>query len=124
MQLTGGVHSSTPTTLLSIAKITNMDPTRTIWVDIGCGAPILSLQGSFFNLETYCIDYPSVIDEVLNLIELMPSDYKNLMKRLRIHGGDIFKMKMESFPPSFSKVTHVTILIGIPDGNLLKFSQT
>lgn len=99
-----------------------MDPNRTIWLDIGCGAPIFLLQGSFFNCRSYGIDYPSVIDAVMQTLEQMNQDAFNLVKKkMSIAGCSVFDLTMKTFPAGLEDVTHVTIMIGLPHGAILLF---
>jgi hypothetical protein len=114
--LIGGVHNATTATMLAIAKFTKMDPNRTIWADMGCGAPTFALQGSIFNKETYCLDLPLVIDEVLRIFDTMRDI--GMMRRLYIRGIDILRMNINQFPDSAKSMTHITLLIGVEEGNM------
>ena len=96
-----------------------MNSQSSVWLDVGCGAPTIALQGSCFNKATYALDLPPTINIINEILNEASSLAKNLMKRIALIGVDVLKINMENLPADIIHVTHVTILIGIPKGEVI-----
>ncbi len=86
----GFVHNATASTALSMAQKMEMDPSKSIWGDFGCGAPIFAIQGGVFAKQTLCVDLPTVINQVLRIMQEIPEGSKGLVEGMSIHAGDFF----------------------------------
>ncbi len=85
--LPGFVHNATPATALAMAQKMTMNPSVSIWGDFGSGAPTFAIQGGVFAKQTLCVDLPSVINQVLAILQEMPPESKGLVDGMFIHAG-------------------------------------
>jgi hypothetical protein len=109
--------NATAGTCLQMANQLNMDPSRTIWSDFGCGGLCFGIQGSLFNLQTWCLDLPGIMQFITQHVALMSETDKTMVMPLNLVAGDIGELRLEQYGEGFSLTTHLTIFIGIHEGS-------
>ena len=115
--LPGGVHSSTTQTVLTMVEKLHMTNSESCWIDIGCGAPLMALQGSLFNKLTLALDLPPVMRTVFQILQLMPPEQRVLANSIFLQEGDILLLDRDSIPTDIANsVTHITNFIGTDEG--------
>lgn len=115
--LPGGVHSVTTQTVLTMVEKLQMNVDESCWIDVGCGVPLMALQGSLFNRITLALDLPPVMRVILQILHHMPSEHKALASSIYLQEGDILHLKKHDLPVEVAEnVTHVTNFIGTDEG--------
>lgn len=115
--LPGGVHSATTQTVLTMVEKLQMNSEDSCWIDIGCGAPLMALQGSIFNKITLALDLAPVMRVILQILSHMPFEQKALANSIYLQEGDILHLKKSDLPLEVAEnVTHVTNFIGTDEG--------
>lgn len=85
--LPGGVHNCGVKTVMSMIDKLQLNPTKSILLECGSGAPILGLQASLFTKQTICLDLPTVMDIVFSTIHDMKKEEAALMKTIHLVAG-------------------------------------
>jgi hypothetical protein len=114
--LFGFVHNATAGTCIQMANELKMDPEKSIWTDFGSGGLCFGIQGSLFNLQTWCLDLPSVMEAIAENLNEVTEDQKRLVLPINYIAGDCLELDREDYPSDFFKTTHLTNFIGIVPG--------
>jgi len=85
--LIGGVHNSTTDTMLTLVNLLNFDPSKTVLLECGSGAPIFGLEASIFTKRTICLDLPSVMKTVYWILSFMSPDDKLFAQTINLISG-------------------------------------
>lgn len=84
--LPGGVHNCGEKTLIDMVKKLELNPSQSVLLECGSGAPILGLQASIFAKQTICIDIDDVMKTVYSIIETMTDD-SSFIKTIHLIAG-------------------------------------
>lgn len=85
--LPGGVHNCGEKTLIEMVKKLELDPSHSVLLECGSGAPILGLQASIFTKQTICIDLDDVMKTVYSILENMGEDSSSFMNTIHMIAG-------------------------------------
>jgi hypothetical protein len=120
----GFVHNATPGTCIGMANNLNMDPTTSIWTDFGSGGICFGIQGSIFNLQTWCLDLPATMKTIASNLAIIPDDEKRMVLPIHYLTGDCLDLDINDYPQDLSKTTHLTNFIGVVPGRSAHFSSS
>jgi len=85
--LPGGVHNCGTETMVQIVERLNLDPSSSVLLECGSGAPLLGLQSSIWTKQTICVDLPAVMNIVYSVISCMSPIDSMLIKTLHLVSG-------------------------------------
>lgn len=84
--LPGGVHNCGEKTVIEMVKKLSLNPSQSVLLECGSGAPILGLETSIFTKQTICIDIDDVMKTVYSIIETM-NDKSSFIKTIHLIAG-------------------------------------